>query len=151
MQPAADGKLPDLHLDEDQPRRKQRDKSSSINPLVLIGALILSALLSIVLMAIDLEGPTAQQGGQKARMRYLIEKDYFGAGNIDDRELDPYQLLLREAQRAYSRGDHETERENYRRVLNMLRAERAADQRGLTGGRRRDKQLEEAISVLLSD
>ena len=32
----------------------------------------------------------------------------------------------------------------------MLRAERGADEKGLTGSRKRDKELEEAISVLLS-
>ena len=150
LRPAADGKLPELQLDEGAVRQKPQEKSSSMNPLVLLGVLSVSVVLSIVLATIDLGSPATPQSERKEQMRYLIERDFFGSGNIDNRALKPYQILLREAQRAYTRGDYKTERENYRRVLGMLRAERGADRKGLTGSRRRDKKLEEAISVLLS-
>ncbi|MBU4270548.1 MAG: hypothetical protein KKE86_06155 [Planctomycetes bacterium] len=150
LRPAADGKLPELQLDEGAIRQKPQEKSSSMNPLVLLGVLSVSVVLSIVLAMIDLNPPADPRSKTKEQQRYLIERDFFGTGNIDNRTLKPYQILLREAQRAYTRGDYKTERENYRRVLEMLRAERGADRKGLTGSRRRDMQLEEAISVLLS-
>ncbi len=150
LRPAADGKLPELQLDEGAVRQKPQEKSSSMNPLVLLGVLSVSVVLSIVLAMIDLGSPAAPRSERKEQMRYLIERDFFGSGNIDNRALKSYQILLREAQRAYTRGDYKTERKNYRRVLEMLRAERGADRKGLTGSRRRDKKLEEAISVLLS-
>ncbi|MCD4726272.1 MAG: hypothetical protein K8R46_01310 [Pirellulales bacterium] len=150
LRPAADGKLPELQLDEGAVRQKPQEKSSSMNPLVLLGVLSVSVVLSIVLAMIDLGSPAAPRSERKEQMRYLIERDFFGSGNIDNRALKSYQILLREAQRAYTRGDYKTERKNYRRVLEMLRAERGPDRKGLTGSRRRDKKLEEAISVLLS-
>ena len=79
----------------------------------------------------------------------MIEDKFFGAGNIENKGLEPYQVLLREAQLAHSHGDFETERQRYRRVLDMLRAEHGADEKGLTGSHRRDKELEGEISVLL--
>ena len=82
-------------------------------------------------------------------MRQKIEDHYFGSGTLEAKRLEPYQLLLREAQQAQSRGDDKTERKRYHKVLDMLRAERGAEERGLTGSRSKDKELEEAISVLL--
>ncbi|MBN1393919.1 MAG: hypothetical protein JW959_02725 [Pirellulales bacterium] len=149
--PAQDGKLPGLRLDEEAIKDKRpQEKKTSMNPLVLLGLLSASVVLSIVLALVDLNPPTGSGSETKDQQRYLIERDYFGSGNIDNRDLEPHQLLLREAQRAHIRGDRETERDNYRRVLKMLRAERAPGERGLTGSRRRDKQLEDAITVLLS-
>jgi len=87
---------------------------------------------------------------QKKHARQTIEDTYFGSGNLDNKDLAPYQALLREAQRAHARGDVKTEREHYRKVLDMLREERGTHEKGLTGSRSRDKDLEEAISVLLS-
>ena len=147
---AADGKLPELHLDEGQIKEKAATKSSSVNPLVMLGALSMSVVLSVVLVAIDMETPAAADSHGKAHMRKVIENDYFGAGDFESKDLEPYQVLLREAQRAYTRGDYKNERKHYRKVLDMLRAERGPLEKGLTGSRSRDKKLEKAISVLLS-
>jgi len=51
---------------------------------------------------------------------------------------------------AHSRGDFKAEHNCYRKVLLMLHAERDVYERGLTGSPTRDKELEEAIAVLLS-
>jgi hypothetical protein len=64
--------------------------------------------------------------------------------------LEPYQILLRDAQQAYSRGDHRAQRDCYGKVLDLLRAERGSEEKGLTGSRSKDKELEEALLVLLS-
>jgi len=147
---AADGKLPELQLEEGQDKQKQNEKSSSLNPLALFGILSISVGVSIMLALFGPEPRADSRGSDKAYQRYLIEKSYFGSGNIDESDLKPYQLLLREAQMAHTRADLKTERECYRRVLDMLRAERGPDRKGLTGSRERDKKLEESISILLS-
>ena len=82
-------------------------------------------------------------------MRRLLKEQYFGADNVEN-GLQPYEVLLREAQRAHTRGDYKTECRNYRKVLDMLHAEGIFELKGVTGTRSRDKALEEALSVLLS-
>ncbi len=63
--------------------------------------------------------------------------------------LAPYQVELREAQQAYSRGQPNVAQAHYRKVLDMLRAEGGSRFRGLTGAPARDKNLEELLSRLL--
>lgn len=146
---AADGKLPTLHLEDDAVTEKPEAKQRSVSPIVMLGLLSFSVVLSVVLALVDWERVEPAGGQQKSAARQRIEDSYFGADNVGNAGLEPYQLLLREAQRAYTRGDHKVERDNYRKVLEMLRAERGSHERGLTGSRTRDRQLEEAISVLL--
>jgi hypothetical protein len=147
---AADGKLPELHLEEDAAKEKSEQRDRSINPLVMLGVLSISVVLSIVLALMDMESPPASGVGKKAQMRQKLTDNYFGSGALDAKRLEPYQILLREAAQAYSRGDYKTQREHYRKVLDMLRADRGSEDRGLTGSRSKDRELEEAISVLLS-
>ena len=65
--------------------------------------------------------------------------------------LEPYQLLLRDAQRAHTRGDKNTEAALYRRVLGMLRVEgrRELQRDSLTSRAEHDRELEQAISIVL--
>ena len=147
---AADGKLPELHLEEGAAKEKPEKSDRSINPLVMPGVLSISVVLSIVLALMDVESPPASGVGKKAQMRQKLADNYFGSGALNAKRLEPYQILLREAAQAYSRGDYKTQREHYRKVLDMLRADRGSEERGLTGSRTKDKELEEAISVLLS-
>ena len=51
---------------------------------------------------------------------------------------------------AHSRGDEKAEEKEYRKVLDMLRAERGKHQRGLTGSLDDDKELETCIRTILS-
>jgi hypothetical protein len=147
---AADGRLPELHLEEGKSKETPEAKSRSVNPLVLLGVLSMSVVLSIVLVLVDWEPPSDSASPQKVQMRQMIEEEYFGAGTIDAKGLEPYQLLLRESQRASTRGDYKTEREQYRQVLDMLRTERGIHEKGLTGSRSRDEKLKNAISILLN-
>lgn len=150
LRPAADGKLPELHLEEDTAKERPDIGQRSVNPLVLVGVLSISVVLSILLVLMEGETPPASNVGKKSQMRQKLADHYFGLGTIDTRPLEPYQLLLREARQAFSRGDYKTEREHYRKVLDMLRADHGSEDRGLTGSALKDKDLEEALSVLLS-
>jgi hypothetical protein len=146
---AADGKLPELRLSEDAGKKKQESALRSNDPLVMVGALSISLVASFALVMMQV-GPSAASGAQqKAEMRQLLKEQYFGAGDLEN-GLEPYQLLLREAQRAHSRGDRKTECRNYRKVVDLLHAEGVSEMKGVTGSRSRDKALEDALSVLLS-
>jgi hypothetical protein len=65
--------------------------------------------------------------------------------------LAPYQRHLRDAQRAYARGDTAAERQNYRRVLQLLRAEGRSRFSSLTTTPTQDRELEELLAILLTD
>jgi hypothetical protein len=149
LQPSADGRLPELQLDEGDAKGKRAAQAAPMNPWMLLSCLGTAAVLWAVLVLSLGQSEATPQSLLKDQKRQFIESEYFGSGNIEDKNLAPYQLLLREAQRAHTRGDVKTERANYRKVLHMLRAERAPDERGLTGGSQRDRKLEEAIAVLL--
>jgi hypothetical protein len=150
LQLAADGKLPELALEETA-EEKQDTKSKTVNPWVMFVVLGLCIVFSVVLVLIPTESSSTSRAEQKAEKRRTIEDHYFGLNNVENAKLEPYQILLRNAQRAYTRGDYLTERRNYRRVLELLRQERGNLEKGLTGSRSRDKELEDALSVLLSE
>jgi hypothetical protein len=153
IQPAADGKLPELQLEDASRTVEAKAKGKAVSPLVLFSILSLSVALSIAAVLIDFNAPSASRSQRKADVRRAIEAQYFplaaehGAVKAPER----YQLYLAEATRAYARGDRPTERRMYSRVLDLLRTERDKFQRGLTGSRERDKQLEALITVLLTD
>jgi len=146
---AADGKLPELRLETDDARAKPSAEARSMNPLVLFGVLCLSVAFSMAIVIFARRTSSEPDADLKAQARWKIEQEFFGSGNMDDRNPAPYQILLRDAQRAHARGDFQSEKKCYRKVLDMLRAERGTLEKGLTGSRWRDKQLEEAIVVLL--
>ena len=64
-------------------------------------------------------------------------------------QLKPYQLELREAQRAYTRNDREREIQAYRNVMGQVRSE-GLDENGLTGVQSWNDELETLLSILLS-
>ncbi len=147
---ATDGKLPELRLEEGGTEKKAEQNQRSVNPLVMVGVLTISVVLSIVMVLMDVESSPQSGSRMKAQMRQRLTDHYFGLGDLNSKQLEPYQLKLREARQAYTRGDHKTEQQCYRSVLDMLRAEPGGNQRGLTGSRTKDKELDEAILVLLS-
>jgi hypothetical protein len=156
----ADGKLPELHLREGGKAEKKaadaEDKSKTVNPLVMFAALSLSVVFSIILVMVDFNPPNRSTVRAQDAARAQIKRNYFGDQDLytnlqTAKPLKPYQILLREAQQAHTRGDAKTERACYRKVLDMLRAERETFARGVTGSRENDKQLEEHISTLLND
>lgn len=145
---AEDGQLPDLHLQEGDKKQKSRQRSTTVNPLVLFGIIAISVVISISLALYDTDPDQTSSARTKAHARRQIEEQYFGEIG-SQQPLKPYQIYLREAQRAHTQRDFKRERELYRRVLELLRAERPREARGLTGSRQRDKDLQQYISVLL--
>jgi len=149
---AADGKLPELHLQESESKKAEKG-ASALNPLVLLGLLVFSVGLSIAMVLMDSGGPAPKRVEERARARQFLETEgYLGTGTLDrGKALEPYQNELREARSEYVRGNYRAERKRYQKVLDMLRANRSGAERGLTGSRKRDKDLEEQLLILLSE
>jgi hypothetical protein len=150
---AADGKLPELQLEEDKEKKKvAEEEGSSMNPLVLFGALTLSVAMSIGMVLMDSSAPKADGGLERTKAREMIETDYFGGGPLErGKQLLPYQEMLRDAHREHLRGNYRAERKLYQKVLNLLRAERGRNDSGLTGSTLRDRILENQLLILLSE
>ena len=125
----ADGHLPDLALQEIgtvavQEKTPADEQSKS---LTLIAAFAVSVGLSLVMLFLDLDvTPGSVQQGQIARKAITI---FYGSENAP---LEPYQRLLRRASWARSQGDYQGEKQLYRDVLRMLRAENKNSVTGLT-------------------
>jgi hypothetical protein len=147
----ADGQLPVLHLDE--PEKKQAGaRPRSVHPAVLFAVLAASAIMTLVLAFGDFGSPPPPTAAKKDEARQEIREKYFGGGKLEGSEDPlPYQICLREAQQAHSRGNRKAERDAYRKVLDMLRAAPAGRERGLTGSKARDEELEKLIVLLLSE
>jgi hypothetical protein len=156
---AADGQLPHLQLREAEAAAAAEVKSKTVHPLVLLGVLGMSIALSLALVLIDVDSSSSGDSQRKAAAREIIERQYFG--DPEHAALAPYQVYLREAKQARYRGDEKAERQNYRKVLDLLRAEPrersalapGADglAPGVTGSRDNDRHLEQQIAVLLGD
>ncbi len=144
---AEDGKLPELRLLEAGEAAAKESGPRRSNPLVLFGVLSLSAVVCLVLVLLPAETSPSANTREKQRAREMIEKEYFA--EMDQLPHYSYQFLLREAQRAHLRGDYKLERELYRKVLGLLRAERKPE-KGVTGSPNRDRDLEQYLTILLS-
>ena len=145
---AADGKLPELHLQEGNQRDKSDAKSNAVSPMLLLAALVVSVGMSMALVLMPSGSEDQVSLARRAVARQDIIDKYFS--DLDPKKpLERYQIYLREAQAAYSRGDRASEVDRYRRVLDMLRREHGAFDKGLTGSPSRDKELEEQLTILL--
>jgi hypothetical protein len=124
----------------------------------LFVAIGLSFGMTILMLFVDTGGFGNNEELKAAARREITE--YYGAENETPK---PYQVHLREARLARSRRDFDTERQEYRQVLALLRSE-AKDKlyryTGLTGrldyeessvSKKSDKRLEELIGTLLSE
>ena len=149
LKPSADGRLPDLQLQEGIGEEKgdAPAKSASGGVAWRVGD---QRRAHRGLGAGPARAVRLRRQAQKDASRQFIEEYYFGGGNIDRGELQPYQVYLREAKRAHSNGDLKMERERYRKVLDLLRADRGEGRRGLTGSRADDEELEKHIGAILS-
>ena len=116
------------------------------NPLVLISVLCLSFALSAILIMLDFSPPAGQTNLQLDARRKLepFYKDVRGPQA-------PYQQHLRAAQQAFSRGDIEEERAEYRKVLALLRAEKGSKYSTVTRTPGGDQDLENLLVVLLRE
>ena len=118
---AADGKLPELSLIEVQERGKSATaEAKKSRPKLLSAAIGLSMVMSVFLGMYDLS-PVEPGADAKSVSRATIRKFYLRPD--EEESLQPYQLLLRDAERAHSRGDDAIAAAKYRQVLRMLRIE----------------------------
>jgi hypothetical protein len=138
------GTLPEFSLDDAKtPAQTAVPAEKPPQTLTLMVVLAASLTLSACLLLVDFS-PTSAGANTRHEAQAAVASFYGRAeGN-----LQPYQLLLRDAQRAHSRGDHATERANYREVLRLLRAENR--QTSVTETHQGDEELEKAIAVLLA-
>ena len=157
---AADGQLPHLQLQEGDKKGKDQGKSRSIPPLVMIGAWILSVVLTIVIVIITYDDGSLNVTTEvKKNALAKIEEQFFG--HPERGELLPFQRFLREARQARAHGDFKAERQYYKQVLDLLHVEtwggsvtpasRNRLEKGITGSRDHDRELEQLILTVLSD
>jgi len=158
---AADGQLPQLQLQESDKQDKGQGKSRSIPPVVMILAWIVSVVLTVIIVMISSGDDSASVTSQakKDAIAKIEEPQFFG--NPARGELLPYQRLLREACQARARRDLKAERVYYKQVLDLLHAEtwdgssgRAGQNRlekGITGSRAHDRELEQLILTVLGE
>jgi hypothetical protein len=141
-----DGKLPTLHLhDEAKPKANEGELKS--NP-VFVGLLVCFSLLTSGVMLFVVGMQPSQSAKMVLESRQSISEFY--EVRIGE-EVAPYQRELREAQLANSRGDFRAEIQNYEKVMARFRAEDRNRFKGLTGSPSGDIELEEHISILLSE
>jgi hypothetical protein len=145
---AEDGKLPELRLREAGEAPVKESRSRGMNPLVLFGLLAFSVVASVVLVFAPTESQSPTKLNDKREAQRIIEQDYLGLDSSAPAE--QYQTWLREAYQARLRRDTKQERDLYRRVLGLLRAERGTSEQGLTGSPQKDRELERLL-ILLSD
>lgn len=146
VQLGADGQLPELALAEG-PHRKpvEQAQKSSGSPLVYI-ALGISFVMSLLMVLMETD-----TGGSSARQKTEARREIVEFYGTEGQAIQPYQELLRSAQRAHSRGARGEERTAYHRVLDLLNSEDVVKSfTGLTGDRKRDERLRELVAILLS-
>lgn len=141
-----DGHLPELALKEGAARLAKDAESAGSNPLVMYGVLGFSVLASMGLLLLDINMLDTTQR-DRAAARVEIQRFYGEEGQ----PLRPHQIHLRQASQAESRGDANRARIEYRKVLDMLRAEgNDRTLTGVTGSRDEDRELERLIGAMLS-
>ncbi len=145
VQLVADGRLPMLELSELGARAKNPVDSRPTSPWVLYLVLGVSFASSLLLLVFD----TGNLSAVPASRRQLVAQlQPFYAQ--DEGILKPYQVALRQARLARSRGDLVEEKQYYRAVLRMLSAEDVNPLTGVTGTRQRDEELRSLLARLLS-
>jgi hypothetical protein len=154
---AADGQLPSLQLEDVDHKEKGQGKSRSIPPLVLVGAWVFSVVMTIAIVFALSGNDSDSTTPEKAKAMREIEEQFFG--DPLHGPLLPYQQLLRQARQAHAREDLKAERRYYQRVLDLLRTESRQGgqsspgrlEKGVTGTRENDQELEKKIITVLGD
>ncbi|HAN97269.1 MAG TPA: hypothetical protein DCQ98_07480 [Planctomycetaceae bacterium] len=145
----ADGQLPQLVVKETTAVEKPRDAESDSNPMVLIIAVAFSVLISVVLLFAPTGGGSAQADVSDSLA--ALQEHYIGRRQ----PLEPYQVMVREALQCENKGDRGSATAIYRRLLDMIHAERQDPNQGLTGPKislqePNDQRLEAHLKVLLA-
>jgi hypothetical protein len=123
-----DGHLPELSLSEHQEKGPREPKPKNSNPWVLPLAIGVSVLLSVAMLFSEANNSPDRTEMKTQARREIVE--YYGLGK---QAPEPYQLHLRQAWQARSRGDFEAERVEFQKVLALLRSEDASRQAKFTG------------------
>jgi hypothetical protein len=145
LAPAADGKLPGLLLAEGEAAPGGETGEKSVPLWMACVAVVGSTVLSVFLLLSESPGKKSAVS-QQAEVRQQIASFY----GVDGSTLRPFQVLLREAQQAHSRGDRAMERQKYRQVLALLRSEKRSKYENVTGTPSDDERLAQWLSILLS-
>lgn len=147
----ADGRLPELVLQEGTKSENVAASPRTTNPLVLVAVLSVSFGLSALMLLMDTE-TRRSESEQQAQARDELTLHY----TQSIRRLEPYQEELRRALQFHNQGKYAEERRCYRIVLDLLHEEHRDNLKGLTGVHRgltppSDEHLELLLSQLLSD
>lgn len=154
----ADGRLPELALQEGAQKEAEESTEQASNPLLVIVVLAISFISVAVILLWDTEARRAESRTRAAAREQLVE--HYTNPPHPLHPLEEYQQLLRKALQAYNQGKYADEQRYYRQVLNMLRDERLLKDEtavtGLTGVRKgpnppSDEHLESVLARLLSD
>jgi hypothetical protein len=153
LEPAEDGQLPALQLEEADKKTKKPPSTSTVQwrmVLLICGSLSLAAI-----QLLDFGGDSRNVETPADQARNELYNKYIGE---EGDELKTYQLYLREALVSHDRGHYKRERYYYRKVLHLLRDEHHdRDKNGLTGIRTApdggalpsDERLEDLLSMIL--
>jgi len=138
--------LPTLQLKETASRGPKLAEQKR-NP-VLLGVLVCGSLIvsGLILAFGDIQPKVDQRVLENARQ----ELTRYYSVRVDV-PLKPYQIHLREAQLANSRGDRDAEVAAYRKVMQQFRAEDRNQFVGVTGSPTADAELEHLVSIMLGN
>ncbi len=127
----------------------------------MIGAWIFSVAVTvaIVLLTGNNDDSSVTTDAKREALAKIEDPRFFG--DPARHELLPYQRLLRKAVQARARGDFKAERLYYKQVLDLLHTEtwdsspghasRAHLEKGITGSRENDHDLEGSVLKMLGD
>ena len=149
VQLGADGQLPELKLNEVETDEKDNEEASSGTSPLLLVVLAISIVSSVVLLLLDTSASRSESRTKRDALERLETPYYIGEPPTKP---EPFQLLIRQALQAHRRGDLDTERQLYKRVLDLLHAEGKNKFTGLTGNiygeTDSDEELEKLINTL---
>ena len=133
--------------------RRPRRRRTSVNPLVLLGALV-HERGAVDRAGLDRRGRRRRHAdaSRRPQLRQTIEDEYFGAGNVENQGLGAVSgAAPRGAAGLQPRRLQDRARAIIARCSTCSAPSAGTDEKGLTGSRRRDKNLEEAhLRCLLS-
>lgn len=141
-----DGHLPELSLDEAKVRKNAAGQDAPPrNQALIYIAVGLSFFMSLAMIVFDFDSSASTVSS-----RNTARQELRGFEGKEGEPLKDYQRLIREAQRAHSRGDRNAERRAYREVFELLNSEDVLKSiNGLTGSHGQDERLKELVSRLL--
>jgi hypothetical protein len=144
-----DGQLPQLVVKDEQLKESKPRESTESNPLVLVIVLVVSVAMSLLLLFVPEQLPTSNHSMTDSLD--ALEQNYIGT----KQPLEPYQILVRSALELENEGERREAKEVYRKLLDMLHAERRNPNEYLTGPpfssrEPNDRSFENHLRVLLS-